>query len=465
MSNNIGRTEVAAGQNQKEVTINDSDGRIDAALTESLTSDYTSADITLTDSQFEQAVMFITSNLSVARALNVPQIKKLFVVDNTAGTATVTVTRGTGTIAILTTEKRLCYTDGTTNGLTEVAGAPSAGGTTLVDWKDSVVAATTVNGTLATAYENGDAIDGVTLATGDRILLKDQTAGAENGIYEVKATGAPDRTTDADDDADVTAGMAVIIEEGTANGDRLFILTTNDPITVGTTALVFAELSTGGVTTFLALTDTPSSYSGQGGKVVQVNAGATALEFATGGGGGGSAWAWPFEMDNAFDVSAFAYKGHIFDLIDNCTIQTVAVYLATVAGETYRAGVFRLDGSDNIDEITAQSAGTASPGTVATGTVMLLPLTADAIMTAGNRYFVGVGRTDGTDTSSIGVSGESLVSQGMPMPNIPTEPYVEGVSLPGATGTIAKAAPATTDACTVTQSATPFGIGLKYFIP
>jgi len=53
----------------------------------------------------------------------------------------------------------------------------------LSSWKQPVRVATTTNGALATAYENGDTIDGVSLVTGNRILLKDQTAGAENGIY------------------------------------------------------------------------------------------------------------------------------------------------------------------------------------------------------------------------------------------------------------------------------------------
>src|SRR5688500_16412125 len=67
-----------------------------------------------------------------------------------------------------------------------------------IQTKVEVRAATTANGTLASAFDNGSVIDGVTLATGNRILIKDQTAGAENGIYVVQASGAPVRATDAD---------------------------------------------------------------------------------------------------------------------------------------------------------------------------------------------------------------------------------------------------------------------------
>lgn len=116
----------------------------------------------------------------------------------------------------------------------------------LSSWKQPVRAATTVNGALATAFENTDVIDGVTLATGDRILLKNQTAGAENGIYTVNATGAPTRATDFDTDTKAIASIMVPVEEGTANLDKVFQLTTNNPITIGTTALTFAEFGAGG---------------------------------------------------------------------------------------------------------------------------------------------------------------------------------------------------------------------------
>lgn len=82
--------------------------------------------------------------------------------------------------------------------------------------RTSVRVATTVAGTLATSFENGDTIDGITLATNDRILIKDQAAPAENGIYTVNASGAPTRATDMDTAAEVD-GTLVIVEDGTTN--------------------------------------------------------------------------------------------------------------------------------------------------------------------------------------------------------------------------------------------------------
>lgn len=113
-----------------------------------------------------------------------------------------------------------------------------------LSWKQPVRVASTANGTLATAFENGDTVDGVTLATGDRILLKDQTTGADRGIYTVNASGAPTRALDMDS-SDEVSGAVVLVMEGTANADKIFICTTNNPITLGTTSLTFTALSGG----------------------------------------------------------------------------------------------------------------------------------------------------------------------------------------------------------------------------
>lgn len=118
-----------------------------------------------------------------------------------------------------------------------------------IAWKAPVRATTTTNGTLATAFANGQTIDGVTLATGDRILLKNQTAGAENGIYVVAASGAPARAADADTGAELL-NAAVLVEEGTTLADTLWVNSTNAPITPGTTALVFVRI--GGATAYTA---------------------------------------------------------------------------------------------------------------------------------------------------------------------------------------------------------------------
>ena len=118
------------------------------------------------------------------------------------------------------------YADALTNGL---------------DIKDSCLVATTANITLS----GTQTIDGVSVAAGKRVLVKDQSTGSENGIY-VCAAGSWSRATDADGNDEVTAGLFTFIEQGSVNGDAGFVLTTDDPITVGTTALAFTQFSGAG---------------------------------------------------------------------------------------------------------------------------------------------------------------------------------------------------------------------------
>lgn len=113
-----------------------------------------------------------------------------------------------------------------------------------LDIKDSVRVATTANITISTALNVGDTIDGITLADGDRVLVKDQSTGSENGIYVAGAT--PVRSGDANTSAEVTPGMFVFVEEGTVNGDNGFVLTTDAPITLDTTSLTFTQFSGAG---------------------------------------------------------------------------------------------------------------------------------------------------------------------------------------------------------------------------
>ena len=115
-----------------------------------------------------------------------------------------------------------------------------------LDVKNSVRAATTANVVLATDLENGDVVDGVTLATGDRVLVKNQSTASQNGIYVVKASGAPDRADDANSNDDVTAGMFTFVEEGTVNADSGWVLTSDGAITLGTTSLAFTQFSGAG---------------------------------------------------------------------------------------------------------------------------------------------------------------------------------------------------------------------------
>ena len=124
-----------------------------------------------------------------------------------------------------------------------------------LDFKDSVRVATTANISLSTAPA---AIDGVTLSSDDRVLVKDQSTGSQNGLYVFNGSGsAMTRATDADANAEVTSGMFTFVTEGSTNADSGFVLTTDGSITVGTTALAFAQFSGAGqITAGAAMTKT-----------------------------------------------------------------------------------------------------------------------------------------------------------------------------------------------------------------
>lgn len=96
--------------------------------------------------------------------------------------------------------------------------------------------ATTANDTLTGLA----ARDGVTPVAGDRVLVKAQTTGSQNGIY-VAAAGGWARADDADTSADFPSGLIIQVSEGTASADSIWMLTTNAPIVLNTTALTFTR--------------------------------------------------------------------------------------------------------------------------------------------------------------------------------------------------------------------------------
>lgn len=88
-------------------------------------------------------------------------------------------------------------------------------------------------------------IDGVAVIAGDRVLVKNQTTASENGIYDV-AAGAWTRSTDSGTSLQFNSGAFTFIEEGTIGAGKGFVLTTPNPITLGTTSLAFTLFSSSG---------------------------------------------------------------------------------------------------------------------------------------------------------------------------------------------------------------------------
>lgn len=117
-----------------------------------------------------------------------------------------------------------------------------------LDYKDPVEAATDGTNIDLTSTTDPNPIDGYTLADGDRVLLKDQTDGTQNGLYVASTATDPStwvRTSDADEDSEVTEGLFTFVENGSINGSRAYILITESP-TLGTDALDFAIFSDAG---------------------------------------------------------------------------------------------------------------------------------------------------------------------------------------------------------------------------
>ena len=143
-----------------------------------------------------------------------------------------------------------------------------------LDAKPSTRVATTAN--LAVSYSNGTAgvgatltassngalsIDGVSPVVNDRILVKDQSTAAQNGIYVVTTVGDGStafvltRATPEDQPAELSGGSFIFVEEGTANGDNGYVFTHTGAPTFGTTALDVTQFSGAGqITAGAALT-------------------------------------------------------------------------------------------------------------------------------------------------------------------------------------------------------------------
>lgn len=146
-----------------------------------------------------------------------------------------------------------------------------------LDVKQSVRVATTANITLS----GTQTIDGISVIAGDRVLVKDQTTGSQNGIYVV-AAGSWTRATDADTNTEVTAGMFTFVTEGTVNADSGWVLTTNDAITLGTTALTFAQFSGAGqITAGAGLTKTGNTIDVVTASTARIVVNADSIDLAT----------------------------------------------------------------------------------------------------------------------------------------------------------------------------------------
>jgi len=183
-----------------------------------------------------------------------------------ADATTQRTTLGLGTIATQNANN-VALTGGTITGLGDPSSSSEAATKNYVDnlvtgLRTRVIArvASTANVNISTGLENGDTLDGVTLATGNRVLLKDQSTASQNGLYIVVASGAASRDTEFDIISEI-AGQLILVSEGTTHADDLFLCTTDTSATLGSSSISYVQVfpSSGGTVTSVAVADSGSS--------------------------------------------------------------------------------------------------------------------------------------------------------------------------------------------------------------
>jgi hypothetical protein len=183
-----------------------------------------------------------------------------------ADASTQRTTLGLGTIATQNSNS-VALTGGSITGLGDPATSSEAATKNYVDnlvagLRTRAVArvGSTANVVIASELENGDTIDGVTLVTGDRVLLKNQSTASQNGLYIVVASGAASRDTEFDTIEEL-AGQLILISEGSANADDLYLCTTDTSATLGSSTISYTQVfpSSGGTVTSVAVADSGSS--------------------------------------------------------------------------------------------------------------------------------------------------------------------------------------------------------------
>lgn len=268
---NLQIPDIASNQNQKEVTANAAHNLLDRAMNNNVQKVITvSTSFTATETR-ENFVIELTGTPGAPLNLDMPDTnnRTLTIVNNTDDIMTIrnSASGGAGQPVIAVGGVSTFHYDGVNFldfsalalavaswiGLTDTPSAYTnfGGQQVTVDAAETGVeftaqhakipvrVATAVAGTLASDFENTDVVDGITLNTGDRILIKDQSVGSENGVYIVETSGAPTRAIDFDDNADVILGETVPVLLGDTNARSVWMHTAGTDI--GTDTLTFLK--------------------------------------------------------------------------------------------------------------------------------------------------------------------------------------------------------------------------------
>lgn len=254
-----------------------------------------------------------------------------------------------------------------------------------LDVKGSVRVATTSDITLSNTF----VIDGISIANGDRVLVKNQLDKKTNGIYVVNASGVWPRSPDANNlnypdnqsataNAEVTSGMFTFVQEGTVNGDSGFVLITNDPIVLGTSELEFALFSTSG--TLIA------------GSGLQK----TGDTLAVGAGSGITVTADAVELSNTVAGAGLTYTAGVLDVVGTAGRITVSNDSLDIAS-TY------------VGQNTITTLGIIGTGTW-NGTTITVPFGGTGVTSFTSK---GILYGNGTDNLQVTAAGTYNVTSGM----------------------------------------------------
>lgn len=214
---------------------------------------------------FASSPTLITPTLGAALATSITATSGNLALNAAAGNNSVSLTpTGTGTVDVA--NKRITSVAEPTQSSDAATKNYVDAVKTGLDVKDSVRVTTTAN--LPATYANGSSgvgatltnsgtqatltIDSIALSVGERVLVKDQTAGLQNGFYVVTNAGSAStnfiltRSLDADQNTEITPGAFTFVEEGTVGNDNGFVCTNDSNITIGTTPITFVQFSGAG---------------------------------------------------------------------------------------------------------------------------------------------------------------------------------------------------------------------------
>lgn len=247
------------------------------------------------------------------------------------------------------------------------------------DYKQSVRLLQDTNVTLTGSAPS--VVDGSTVFVNDRILVIGQSAAVENGIYRVVtvgsgATGSWERTRDADSSDKVTAGLIVMVTSGVVHDDTQWKLTTNDPITLGVTALAFEQ--------------------------------ASAYAFGTVSANGTSIVA-----DDVGDVVTFT-PGNNINITGNASSKTVTIAVTGISLDSINNGNSNVVVAGSGGNVTVGIGGTGNVAIFSTSGVDIIGNVTAGNIAAGTINANGVGLTGIQFFSTVNVSGQSdLVASGV----------------------------------------------------